>query len=72
MWWQFTLAGLLVGALVGMTGMGSGSLVTPIPVILFVSRRARQVGRIRPPRGSRRRGRRAAGRHRTGLTRLAI
>src|SRR5437899_1992349 len=35
MWWQFTLAGLLVGALVGMTGMGGGSLMTPILVILF-------------------------------------
>jgi uncharacterized protein len=35
MWWQFILAGLLVGALVGMTGMGGGSLMTPILVILF-------------------------------------
>jgi uncharacterized membrane protein YfcA len=35
MWWHFTLAGLLVGALVGMTGMGGGSLMTPILVILF-------------------------------------
>jgi len=35
MWWEFTLAGLLVGALVGMTGMGGGSLMTPILVILF-------------------------------------
>jgi uncharacterized protein len=35
MWWQFTLAGLFVGALVGMTGMGGGSLMTPILVILF-------------------------------------
>ncbi len=35
MWWQFTLAGLLVGTLVGMTGMGGGSLMTPILVILF-------------------------------------
>jgi uncharacterized membrane protein YfcA len=35
MWWQFVLAGLLVGALVGMTGMGGGSLMTPILVILF-------------------------------------
>jgi len=34
-WWEFTLAGLLVGALVGMTGMGGGSLMTPILVILF-------------------------------------
>jgi len=35
MWWEFILAGLLVGALVGMTGMGGGSLMTPILVILF-------------------------------------
>jgi uncharacterized membrane protein YfcA len=35
MWWQFTLAGLLVGTLVGMTGMGGGSLMTPILVILL-------------------------------------
>jgi uncharacterized protein len=35
MWWELALAGLLVGALVGMTGMGGGSLMTPILVILF-------------------------------------
>jgi uncharacterized protein len=33
--WQFTLTGLLIGALVGMTGMGGGSLMTPILVIVF-------------------------------------
>jgi uncharacterized protein len=33
--WQFTLTGLLIGALVGLTGMGGGSLMTPILVILF-------------------------------------
>jgi uncharacterized membrane protein YfcA len=33
--WQFTLAGLLVGILVGLTGMGGGSLMTPILIILF-------------------------------------
>jgi uncharacterized protein len=33
--WQFTLAGLLIGTLVGMTGMGGGSLMTPVLVILF-------------------------------------
>jgi uncharacterized protein len=33
--WQFSLAGLLVGILVGMTGMGGGSLMTPILIILF-------------------------------------
>jgi uncharacterized protein len=33
--WQFSLAGLLVGILVGMTGMGGGSLMTPILIIVF-------------------------------------
>jgi uncharacterized protein len=33
--WQFVLTGLLIGALVGMTGMGGGSLMTPILVIVF-------------------------------------
>jgi uncharacterized protein len=33
--WQFALAGLLVGILVGMTGMGGGSLMTPILIIVF-------------------------------------
>jgi uncharacterized protein len=33
--WQFTLTGLLIGGLVGLTGMGGGSLLTPILVILF-------------------------------------
>ena len=35
MTWQFTLTGLLIGGLVGLTGMGCGSLLTPILVILF-------------------------------------
>ena len=35
MTWQFSLAGLLVGILVGMTGMGGGSLMTPILILLF-------------------------------------
>src|SRR5215218_5851574 len=35
MTWQFTLIGLLIGLLVGMTGMGGGSLLTPILVIFF-------------------------------------
>jgi|1186.fasta_scaffold86127_2 uncharacterized membrane protein YfcA len=35
MTWQFSLAGLLVGVLVGMTGMGGGSLMTPILIIVF-------------------------------------
>jgi uncharacterized protein len=33
--WQFAVTGLLVGLLVGATGMGGGSLMTPILVILF-------------------------------------
>jgi uncharacterized membrane protein YfcA len=33
--WQFSLAGLLVGVLVGMTGMGGGSLMTPILILIF-------------------------------------
>lgn len=35
MTWELTLTGLLVGTLVGLTGMGGGSLMTPILVILF-------------------------------------
>lgn len=35
MTWQFALTGLLIGVLVGMTGMGGGSLMTPILVLLF-------------------------------------
>jgi uncharacterized protein len=33
--WQFTLTGLLIGVLVGLTGMGGGSLMTPILILLF-------------------------------------
>ena len=33
--WKLSIAGLLVGALVGMTGMGGGSLMTPMLVFLF-------------------------------------
>jgi hypothetical protein len=35
MWWQLILSGLLVGVLVGLTGMGGGSLMTPLLVIVF-------------------------------------
>ncbi len=35
MTWQFSLAGFLVGVLVGMTGMGGGSLMTPVLMLLF-------------------------------------
>jgi uncharacterized membrane protein YfcA len=33
--WQLSLTGLLIGTLVGLTGMGGGSLMTPILVIFF-------------------------------------
>ena len=35
MTWEFVLTGLLIGTLVGLTGMGGGSLMTPILVIVF-------------------------------------
>jgi uncharacterized membrane protein YfcA len=35
MTWEFTLTGLFIGILVGLTGMGGGALLTPILVILF-------------------------------------
>ena len=35
MTWEFSVAGLLVGILVGMTGMGGGSLMTPMLILLF-------------------------------------
>jgi uncharacterized membrane protein YfcA len=33
--WELSIAGLFVGALVGMTGMGGGSLMTPMLILLF-------------------------------------
>jgi uncharacterized protein len=33
--WQLTLTGLLTGLLVGFTGMGGGSLMTPVLVLVF-------------------------------------
>jgi uncharacterized protein len=33
--WKLSIAGLLIGLLVGMTGMGGGSLMTPMLVLLF-------------------------------------
>jgi uncharacterized protein len=35
MWWQLILAGLAIGSLVGITGMGGGSLMTPLLVLAF-------------------------------------
>lgn len=33
--WLYSLSGFLVGALVGMTGVGGGSLMTPLLILLF-------------------------------------
>jgi uncharacterized protein len=33
--WLFTISGFCVGALVGMTGVGGGSLMTPVLILLF-------------------------------------
>ena len=35
MTWQFTLTGLALGLIVGLTGVGGGSLMTPILIVLF-------------------------------------
>lgn len=35
MTWQLTVTGLLIGTLVGMTGMGGGALMTPILILVF-------------------------------------
>src|SRR5438128_5922846 len=43
-WWQLILTGALIGTLVGMTGMGGGSLMTPILVILFGFKPALAIG----------------------------
>jgi uncharacterized membrane protein YfcA len=34
-WWIYSFSGLLVGLLVGLTGVGGGSLMTPLLVLLF-------------------------------------
>src|SRR5260370_5360715 len=33
--WLFPLSGFVVGAIVGLTGMGGGSLMTPLLILLF-------------------------------------
>lgn len=33
--WEYSLAGLLVGGFVGLTGMGGGSLVAPLLIVVF-------------------------------------
>jgi uncharacterized membrane protein YfcA len=35
MTWQLTVTGLMIGMLVGMTGMGGGALMTPILILVF-------------------------------------
>ncbi|HET8812459.1 MAG TPA: sulfite exporter TauE/SafE family protein, partial [Gaiella sp.] len=42
--WKLSLAGLLIGLLVGFTGMGGGSLMTPLLVLLFGVHPATAVG----------------------------
>ena len=34
-WWAVAIAGLFVGFVVGMTGMGGGALMTPMMILLF-------------------------------------
>ena len=33
--WLYTVSGFVVGAIVGLTGVGGGSLMTPLLVLLF-------------------------------------
>jgi uncharacterized membrane protein YfcA len=33
--WLYPLSGFVVGAIVGLTGMGGGSLMTPLLILLF-------------------------------------
>ena len=42
--WHFVLSGLLVGVVVGLTGVGGGSLMTPLLVLLFGVSPATAVG----------------------------
>lgn len=44
MTWQFVLAGLAVGMLVGATGMGGGSLMTPLLVLVLGFNPATAIG----------------------------
>lgn len=44
MTWQLAIAGLVIGALVGMTGMGGGSLMTPALVFIFGFNPATAIG----------------------------
>ena len=42
--WGYSLSGFIVGALIGLTGVGGGSLMTPILVLLFGVNPATAVG----------------------------
>jgi uncharacterized membrane protein YfcA len=42
--WMYTLSGFVVGAIVGLTGVGGGSLMTPLLVLLFGIHPATAVG----------------------------
>ena len=42
--WMYTLSGFIVGAIVGLTGVGGGSLMTPLLVLLFGVHPATAVG----------------------------
>jgi uncharacterized membrane protein YfcA len=42
--WMFTLSGFVVGAIVGLTGVGGGSLMTPLLVLVFGVHPATAVG----------------------------
>jgi uncharacterized membrane protein YfcA len=44
MTWQFIIAGLVIGLIVGMTGVGGGSLMTPVLIILFNFPASKAVG----------------------------
>ncbi len=44
MTWELSLAGLLIGTLVGLTGMGGGALLTPLLILLFGFKPALAVG----------------------------
>lgn len=42
--WSYSFSGFVVGVLVGLTGVGGGSLMTPILVLLFGVNPATAVG----------------------------
>lgn len=44
MWWEYSIAGLLVGFAIGTTGLGGGSLMTPILYLYFGMSPAAAVG----------------------------